>query len=466
MPWADAPNRESGRIRVHWYCLYPHQTRHRLPWADAPNRDSSRSRFRWQYPPPHNVPLRLPFGDYAQHLEMPLRLRWAYPQRRSDRYRLRWGPSGSHNFAVIIPWSAEPPAGTGGGTITVPVQDVYTMQPNITVTRVSDGKEIDVLSASVSMDSGSWAFTAQFQMPFDNSAGEQQLPLFDPAGSSGPTALQIDINGYSWIVVVDGYTDNRKFGARSLTVNCSARTVLLADPWAPKRSYVETADRDASQLAQQEVSALGWTVDWLAVDWLVPGGTWSYQDLSPMGVIASLAGKIGATVLTDPTLETIKVQNSYIVSPWDWSGATPYAEIPSSVITQVGGNWRGGSNANGIYVYAQNNAFGALVKITGSDGATQLPMIVDPLLIDADPARERGRVELARAGKTKPETRTIPLFPDPDPPGLIPIGVLLEVTESTGEIWRGVVTGNTISGTRAGSALSVRQTLSIERQYW
>ena len=98
--------------------------------------------------------------------------------------------------------------------------------------------------------------------------------------------------------------------------------------------------------------------------------------------------------------------------------------------TMSDGSWQGGTNANGIFVRSQDDAFAGLVKITGTDGASELEMVVDSLLVHADAARERGRVLLARAGKIKTETRTLPLFPAPADPGLIPLGSLLEIEDT------------------------------------
>ena len=82
---------------------------------------------------------------------------------------------------------------------------------------------------------------------------------------------------------------------------------------------------------------------------------------------------------------------------------------------------------------------------------------------DPDAIRERGRIELARAGRIRPQQIQLNLFPAPADPGLIPLGALLEITEGS-DAHRVQVMGVTIDA-QGGDALTVRQTLTVERHY-
>jgi hypothetical protein len=345
-------------------------------------------------------------------------------------------------------------------TITVPFFPVYTMIPTVEVVLLPDRIPLNVLSVSLQADLASWAWTFNAQLPF------AELALV-PTLAGEPPSIEISINGYVWTMLVEGHDDNRRFGARTATLRGRSPSALLAGPYAPARTYTETAERTIAQLAEQELSGSGWTLDWDAVSWLVPANVFSYQDLTPIDAIGRLASAIGAAVLTSPATQEIIVQPTYPVSPWAWPEAVPYALLPASILASGDGAWQGGPNANGVYVYSENAGYGALVKLTGTDGARQMPMVVESLTISADPARERGRHELAKAGRIKTETRTIPLFPSPAPPGLIPLGKLLEVSDgdAIADTWRGQLMGIRVEAQRNGRAVSVRQILSIERQF-
>jgi len=94
-----------------------------------------------------------------------------------------------------------------------------------------------------------------------------------------------------------------------------------------------------------------------------------------------------------------------------------------------------------------------------------LRMIVDPLTVTNPAQAARGTQELAAVGRAKQEVRILPLFPAPALPGLIPLRELLELTDEDGTTWRGQNMATSITATRSGGANSVRQTLTIERQF-
>lgn len=369
---------------------------------------------------------------------------------------LPWGPIAARQSDVRIDWPVEPDPGTD--PITVPILPVYVMIPTITAVRLSDGAVLPILGVTLQCDLDSWAWTFSAPMAFSGKA------LVDPASSSDPVAIQVTINGYAWTLLVEGYEDNRRFGSRTLTIRGRSRSAQLAQPYAPARTFTHDSDRTAAQLVDDELVGSGWTALWTAPDWLVPGGTFSYADLAPIDAISRVADAIGAAVLTHRTDLQLQVVPQYADSPWAWDAATPYAILPAAILAAGDGSWQGGTNANGIFVRSQDDAFAGLVKITGTDGASELEMVVDSLLVHADAARERGRVLLARAGKIKTETRTLPLFPAPADPGLIPLGSLLEI-EDTDETWRGMVRGIRVEAQRQGGANSVRQVLQLERQF-
>jgi len=289
------------------------------------------------------------------------------------------------------------------------------------------------------------------------------FPLVNPGANSTPVPIRITVNGYAWSFLVESYTDNRKWGARGYTIRGRSQSAML-DDWAPTRTLLEAGDYNAAQLADHEVASTGWTMIWDALDWLVPGGTFTYADLTPIAAIQQIAASIGATLETEPDALNIHAKARYPIPPWQWDTATPYAIVPAVIPTGASGDWRGGNNPDGIYVYPQNSTSGAFVRITGSGGTNQMKMVVDPLIVTNPAQGARGTQELAKAGRSKQEVRILPLFPAPASPGLIPLRELLEVTDEDGTTWRGQVMANSITSTRNGG-VSVRQTLTIERQF-
>lgn len=430
-----------------------------LPWEDIRVREARLAALPWPAMDAESGVVAMPWRRYLA-CSVQNSLLWRRLSDRGAYVALPWSPVAARSSSTVVVWPPTPPI--DDDTILVPDLPVYVMLPTMTAVRLPDRTPIPLLSISLQEELGSFAWT--FSAPMARAG----LEIINPDDDGAPPQIEVTINGHPWTFIVDGYDDNRRFASNTLTLRGRSLAAGLSAPLAPKRTFTQTADRTAAQLAGDELPT-GWTLVWDAVDWLVPGGTFSYQDLAPIEAIAQVASAIGAAVRSHPAEPTLEVVPTYAESPWEWGEAAPYAILPAGVLAEGSSSWQGGVNPNGVYVYAQHTPTGALVKITGSDGAKQLPMVVDPLLVHADAQRERGRHELASAGRTRLVQRTVPLFASPPPVGMPDLGVvrpgaLVEFEDIDGT-WRGMVTAVRIDAQRSGRALSVRQHLTIERQY-
>lgn len=448
----------SAITRAPWDRVSAHEAASRQPWAETSARLQSVAREPYAVAEAFGETKSTPWGASAPRART-LRALWDNILPRRALIALPWGPIGKRHGDVRFPWPVEPnPGDPGSDPITVPILPVYFMIPTLSAVRLPERTPVPLLAASLRTDAASWGWAFTGSMPFAD------FGLVNPSTREAPVELEVTINGYVWTVLVESFTDNRRFGARTVSLQGRSRSAVLAAPFAPLRSHLQSADRTAAQLGDEELVGTGWTLLWDAVDWLVPGGTYSYSDLAPIDALVRLAASIGARIETDRELLQLAAKPTYPISPWEWEGATPYAILPSNIVTAADGGWQGGTNANGVYVYSENAGFGALVKITGTAGELQVPQIVERLAVSADPARELGRQRLAAAGKIKNEQITTVLMPSPADPGLIPLGALLDVGDGTSS-WRGQVMAVQVSAQREGSAFSVRQQLQVERHF-
>lgn len=458
LPWGDTAEHSADTVRAGFGGYTPRGRLGALPWADTADKLASDLRCRYGQISPRQASRDLGWGAMLAHLVERSAV-WASLAKRGAFVRIPWGPAGQFQTSVRTPYPVDPDPDDGGDPITVPQLPVYVMLPTISAVVLPERTPLELLSISLSTDA------SRYGWQFSGSVPLSALPLVNPATAADPVPIEVTVNGYTWVLAVEGCSDQRRFGARSASITGASRSVLLAQPYAPLGARSQPAARNASQLADEELTGTGWSLVWDAVDWLVPGGTWSYADQAPLDALAQLASSIGARIETDRTLLQLGVKPVYEDSPWEWADADPWAILPASILTLGDSRWQGGPNANGVYVYAGTTGFGALVKITGTAGENSLQMVTDKLLTSADPARERGRQALAAAGKVRLETVTLPLFPSPADPGLLPLGKLVDVQESPSITWRGQVQGVRIDASRSGGALSVRQILTVERQF-
>lgn len=336
-----------------------------------------------------------------------------------------------------------------------PTRKLHIIMNSVLLTRVSDNKPIDASAITLTTGFGSWCWG------FEATIKSMDSFMAIQPDSSGNKIVKATVNGYDFLLEVDGASEQEQFGDLSWSVRGRSISAELARPGGVARSYTETNDRNAVQLAEQELENTGWNVNWQSVDWLVSGGAFSYNDKTKMEAIIRIAETVGGRVQTQRDAKTLIVKPRYNGSPWDWSAVTPDLVITESVVKKFSNEWAPGPGYNGVFVSGTSLGVMAKVKRTGSAGDHLAPMVTDSLITKTAAARERGRVELARFGSWQNIVLVLPLMPSPGQPGLLLPGAIVEVVRPRGT-WRGQVTGNRITGVR-NNGLSVRQIIDVER---
>lgn len=466
-PWGELPAVDIRRDSA--WRNPPAKDRYRsLPWRnDLPaldverilrsggstRRDRSGYRIPWErgHPAPFVYPRPVPAVIPTEPPEPP---HTCYTPAAFDAVALRFAQRLLHTVHTAVPLAFL----CDHGPQPIPIRSVYLVTNTATLVRLPDRTPIVCtgMSFETDIDSWSWSFRAAIPRRAD-------LDLIAP-GASGPVAVEATINGYTFTALVEGYSENRRFPSEGFTVQGRSLAAELAAPYATPRSYIESQARTANQLADQELAATGWTLDWNTVDWLIPAGAWSYGDDTPMSAILKVAGAVGAVVTADRALKILRARPRYPVSPWAWNAAPLDAVLPIDLVTDFGLGWKPNTLYRGVYASGQNQGVLVNVKRAGTDGVPYQQMIVDPLITHADAGRERGRIALASSGNRAEISLTIPLFPDPQAPGLIEPGALIEVQEASGH-WRALVTACTVDVKRSDRALIVTQNLSLDRYH-
>ena len=339
-----------------------------------------------------------------------------------------------------------------------PELGVYIVLNNAMLCRLPDRKPVEVLNMQLSsgIDSWCWDFRATL-----GSAADLAL-LKSETGD--PVPVEAEINGWKWIVMIEDSSGGRQFPKGSVTVTGRSRSAWLAAPYAPVKTYTETQERLARQLAEAELEYTGWEFDWKIEDWLVPGNVWSVANQTAMDSILKIVRAAGGEIQTHRTDMSLKAVSRFPFSPWNWANETPVIQLHESVIITLG--WQNDRRAgyNGIYV-SGSTAGGVTVFVSrdGTAGDRQAQMIVDPLITAVEAGRERGRVELAKSGYWSRQSLSLPLMAGLELPGLMECGDLIEVQEGT-NFWRGQVASVTVTANRQ-NGLKVYQNIEVERYH-
>lgn len=351
-------------------------------------------------------------------------------------------------------------------TFIIPTRRIYTVSNSAYIVRKADGRDIAASSVSLSINTDNYAWDMNAQV-----TGQQALDLVE--GSDGqPVEVDLYINGTTWTLLIDQWALKEAARQRVGTISGRSRSAYLAGPYASARDYQEPYDRNAQQLAQQELPS-GWAMGWEAQDWLVPGGAWNYKDMTPIQAIDRLAKAAGAYIAPDTNKDIITIKPRYPTAPWTWDEATPDIDIPRAIMMQRSSAKKPGSGINAVFV--QGGAVGGkLAKIVryGTAGDILGQTIVEELITDYDPATALGIAAISDSQRTATESYELPLSQDYG--GLILPGTMIGSGTDNGSgfvrDWVGIARGVKVSAqaARAGSrgvSLNVTQNIDIQRNF-
>ncbi|MCJ0877752.1 hypothetical protein MRX33_09420 [Pseudomonas sp. JI-2] len=379
--------------------------------------------------------------------------------------QLRWGwgrpmdpiPTGikypDYNGPVKI---IEPPAEPD-------ILETYMIANSVSLVVLPDRMPLDATGLQVSrdIDSFSWTLSA-------NLFGVTSLNLVRPDGN-GPKTVELSINGHVWLFLVERYSGQGKFPSERYSINGVSRSQLLAEPYASKRSAVNSVAINARQAAEDQLLNTGFTLEWDALnqsppDWNIPATALSYQDQTPMQVIARIAEAVGAVVRPALAGDSISVVPRYREAVWWWSSAIADRIIPAEIVGEWGSEWTPQPSWNSCYVSGTTHGVAVDVRRAGTAGDKPAPDVYDDLITATDAARHRGMAELCMGGNQEIVTKTMPLFPAEQAPGLIEPAMLCEVREPDGSEWRGLCLATDISAEGTGAS-RVKQTIKLERHH-
>lgn len=324
----------------------------------------------------------------------------------------------------------------------------------VTDLRTSTALRVDRLSLSLDDGAAFWTLAA-----------EGPLELFDVlTGGEQPALVQVQVDGHTWAFVVE--TVARPRSSRPTRVTFGGRSVAaVADaPYQFALTYSAEAPTTAAQLCAGALLAAGVALDWKLADWPIPAGAVSIQG-TPMDVVRAVAGAVGAVVTAHPSDYRITVQSRYDLLPNEWAYAPPDVQLHSSAVESETFDRADKPAYTGVFVAGQQGGALGYVRLEGTSGGDQAPMVTDALLTDVEALRERARAVLGAGGKQARVTRVLPVCTGVGQPGVLERGALVRCIDAAANgaagqsIWPGVVRS-------VGLAVQppvVQQTLGFER---
>ena len=345
----------------------------------------------------------------------------------------------------------------------IPRRGAYRVINVRSVTRLSDGEPIQVKSISIDLDSDSWV--ARWSATLGSALSELEKVL--PSILGEPVILVATINGNTHHLVVEDWAEDRGFKSRSLKVSGRGLACELGVPYQPAASGTLENARNLSQAIEEALPlGSGWTLEWSggAADWLLPSGSVSWVNSSPISRIQQLAQAAGYVVVPHPAARVIRVQPRYAIPPWEFESAdtAQFVEadmepmfIPDSAIIQLTRRQPVPSQANAVYVYGNSQGVIGRAWRTGTAGDRLAPSVQSDVVTDSTAIRAVGTRWLS-AQHQQPDIQSLTLPLGGDFP-LAHQGGLAVVEFSDGSKVYGIINAVSISSSSATS----RQVLTL-----
>lgn len=396
-----------------------------------------------------------------------------------------WGRAQALAGAVVLPWGQaarlqafgtaytppEPPPGSTEVTLddlrattTLGAASVYRQAHTAEVTDLRTGDRLPVARLTIDLQDGSdlWSLSATSA---PDAGGDLFRRLTDRTATP---AVQVTIDGRVWRFLVETVSRPRADTGRTVTFGGRSLAAAADAPFQLQTTYSADAPTTAAQLAAGALLQAGVELDWQLVDWVIPEGAVSLT-ATPLGVVRALAAAVGAVVEAHPSDARVSVRSRYASLPNEWAYLPPDVQVHGSAIVTDSFEVADKPAYTGIFVAGQQSGGLTYVKLEGTSGADQAPMVSDALLTEETARVERARAELGAGGQQARVTATLPVRTGTGEPGVLQRGWVARVVDPEGgdtEIWFGAVRSVNVSLTLPGEGsdgFSLRQTVSLER---
>lgn len=347
-----------------------------------------------------------------------------------------------------------------GNTNDLPILPGYIMHNKITADL--NGEPLDLLALSLTTDTASYCWQGDITL---SPASFVKLKI-DQRAAGDEAVITLRINGQRWDILAEDYRDTRKFIGHTYSITGRSITAKLGADYAKGRHSKYDAARYARQIADEQLNLLPYRIAaWEAVDWLIPGDSYTVSGQTPIEVIADLARAAGGFVESHPYEAQLFVRPIWRQPAW--AKPTPALTIPANLILSVSGQRRISERCNAVRLtpaaeqIGGAKAKGGLVYREGTDQQPEASTLTHAAYTDTDVMRAAGIHALSETGTHKIETVQLPWAEKYQLP-LASLGAVWAFAEQ-GQTWQGIIKGVSVAVELDGGAPVVTQTVTIDR---
>lgn len=191
----------------------------------------------------------------------------------------------------------------------LPNQNWWYIVNELSVSRLDNGENILVYDGNYSTDRNGWCWSYSLTVPLS------EISKLEPINGL-PVILKIMVNGNEHHMLLENRSRSRRFAQVTYVLKGRSQSALLDAPYAPTRSFTQENERTARQLCQAELDRVNSSTQlkWELVDelsWIIPSGSLSYSNMTPIAVIKMIAESAGGFVYSEKGNNAIAVKPKY-----------------------------------------------------------------------------------------------------------------------------------------------------------
>ncbi len=330
-----------------------------------------------------------------------------------------------------------------------------------TITATLGGIAIDPIDFNIKTDMQSYCW--QGGIKISDSQYRKIKAKLDVARGNEPLVIVV-VNGVSYSFIAEDISRNRVFGNYSYSISGRSSTARLGQDYAHSQSSNQggTIEQDlyASQIINMQLADLPFSIDRFEVkDWLIPAGTFNVSNQTPISIIHQLAIACGGFVMTDKATDKISILPRWKKSAWELATATADYVIPMNVVRSINDQKRVNPRYNTVTLIGGTEASEIYRSQQGRDLIAPIDNSV--LYTDRDCVVPKGQALLSDSGTHGIYSLKM-RYADKYNIPLAELGQIWQINDPEG-VWNGIITGVTLEVSRDNDAITVWQTVNIDR---
>lgn len=326
-----------------------------------------------------------------------------------------------------------------------------------TVTATIGGIAIDPIDFNIKTDMDSYCW--QGGIKISDKQYQKVKAKLDVARGNEPLVI-VTVNGVSYSFIAEEVSRNRVFGNYSYSISGRSITARLGADYAHSQGGTINQDLYASQIINMQLADLPFGIDRFEVkDWLIPAGTLNTSNQTPISIISQIAQACGAEAISDPLEPKLSIIPRWKKPAWEMATATADLVIPMGVVQSISDQKRVNPRYNTVTLIGRTQ--GSEVYRAREGRNLIAPVANWYLYTDRDCVIPRGIQILSDSGTHGLYTLKIRVADKYNMP-LVELGQILQISDPEGA-WKGIVTGVSLDVGRDNDAITVWQTVNIDR---